>query len=52
MLRLLQWEVGVMADGLDGAGRFTGTTVDALIGMDVELALTLIDAVDRTLQQT
>src|SRR5665811_1261285 len=39
-------------DGLDRADRLTGTTVDALIGVDVESALTLVDAVDRAFLDT
>src|SRR3954451_21180713 len=39
----------VLADRLDRADRFAGAAVDALLGVDVALAVTLIDAVDRAL---
>src|SRR5690606_32826991 len=41
--------VVLVVDGLDGAHRLAGTAVHALVGVDVEHPLTLIDAVDRTL---
>src|SRR5680860_378866 len=44
--------VVLVEDGLDRADRLAGTTVDALIGVDVERALTLVDAVDRTFLDT
>src|SRR5699024_9739248 len=34
-------------DRLDGADGFAGAAVDAFVGVDVERALTLVDAVDR-----
>src|SRR5699024_1222834 len=34
-------------DRLDGADGFAGTAVDAFVGVDVERALALVDAVDR-----
>src|SRR5680860_1597307 len=40
--------VVLVEDGLDRADRLTGATVDALVRVDVERALTLIDAVDGT----
>src|ERR1019366_10787624 len=39
----------LVEDGFHGADRFAGTAVDALVGVDVQRTLTLIDAVDRTL---
>src|SRR6476619_314265 len=39
----------VLADRLDRAHRLARTAVDALLGVDVELALPLVDAVDGTL---
>src|SRR5699024_3328432 len=42
-------DVVLVVDGLDGADRLTGTTVDALVGVDVQRAVALVDAVDRAL---
>src|SRR2546430_5470681 len=39
----------VLADRLHWARRFAGAAVDALDGVDVQLAATFVDAVDRTL---
>ena len=39
----------VLGDGLHRADRLAGAAVDALLGVDVELAVTLVDAVDRAL---
>src|SRR5665647_3587788 len=44
--------VVLVEDGLDRADRLAGTTVDALIGVDVERALPLVDAVDRAFFDT
>src|SRR4029078_8451339 len=41
--------VVLVEDRLDRADRLTSTAVDALVGGDVEHALALVDAVDRTL---
>src|SRR5581483_11818655 len=41
--------VVLVEDRLDRTHRLTGTTVDALIGVDVEHPVALVDAVDRTL---
>ena len=41
-------QVVFVVDGLDGADRFAGSAVDAFVGVDVERALALVDAVDRT----
>src|SRR5215207_7774314 len=45
-------QVVLVEDGLDRTHRFTGTAVDALVGLDVEGAPTLVDAVDRALVDT
>ena len=42
-------DVVLVVDGLHGADRLAGTAVDALVGVDVEPALALVDAVDRAL---
>ncbi len=42
-------DVVLVVDGLDGADRLAGAAVDALVGVDVEHPLALVDAVDRTL---
>ncbi len=39
-------QVVLVVDRLDGADRLARTAVDALVGVDVERALTLVDAVD------
>src|SRR5690606_37353560 len=41
--------VVLVEDGLDGADRLAGSAVDALVGVDVQHRVTLVDAVDRTL---
>ena len=48
-LALVVGQVVLVVDGLDGADGLTGTTVDTLVGVDVQRALALIDAVDRAL---
>ncbi len=35
-------------DGRDGAGRYTGSTVDTLIGVDVELIASIVNALHWT----
>jgi len=52
VLRPLLGDVVLVVDRLDGADRLACTAVDALVGVDVEAALTLVDAVDRTLLDT
>src|SRR6478735_8951568 len=42
-------DVVLVVDRPDGADRLARTAVDALVGVDVERALALVDAVDRTL---
>src|SRR5215218_10245974 len=42
-------EVVFVVDGLDWADRLARAAIDALVWMDVERALTLVDAVDRAL---
>src|SRR5260370_2778167 len=42
-------DIVLVVDGLYRANRLTRTTVDALVRVDVKLALALIDAVDRAL---
>src|SRR6185295_2980675 len=42
-------DVVLVEDRLDGADRFARTAVDALVGMDVEHPLALVDAVDGAL---
>ncbi len=42
-------QVVLVVDRLDRAHRFAGTAVDALVGVDVQRAVTLVDAVDRAL---
>src|SRR3954454_18472563 len=44
--------VVLVVDGLYGADRFTGTTVNALVGVDVERALPFVDTVNRALLNT
>src|SRR5690606_17128874 len=51
-LRPLLGDVVLVVDGLDGAHGLAGPAVDALVGVDVERALTLVDAVDGTLVDT
>src|SRR5690606_7563585 len=48
LLPLLRGVV-LVEDGLHGADRLTRTAVDALVGVDVEHPLALVDAVDGTL---
>src|SRR5215207_4225414 len=45
-------DVVLVEDRLDRADRLTGSAVDALVGVDVEHPLALVDAVDRTLLDT
>ena len=40
-------QVVLVVDRLDGAHRLAGTAVDALVGVDVQHPVTLVDAVDR-----
>src|SRR3712207_295770 len=42
-------DVVLVVDGLHRADRLAGTAVDALVGVDVEHPVALVDAVDRTL---
>src|SRR5680860_280395 len=44
--------VVLVEDGLDRADRLAGATVDALVRVNVERALTLVDAVDRAFLDT
>jgi hypothetical protein len=43
----LRRHISVGKDGLHRALGFTGTTVDALFGVDVVLVLPFVDAIDR-----
>src|SRR5690606_38831312 len=45
-------QVVFVVDRLDGADRLAGTAVDALVGVDVEHPVTLVDAVDGALVDT
>ena len=45
----LRGDVILVEDGLHGAHRLTRTAVDALVGLDVEHAVALVDAVDGAL---
>jgi hypothetical protein len=42
----------LVIDGFDGADRLAGTAVHALVGVDVQGTLTLIDAIDGALFNT
>jgi hypothetical protein len=45
-LFVLGGDAAVLADGFDRADRFAGAAVDAFLGVDVQLAVALVDAVD------
>lgn len=48
----LTWDIVLVIDRLDRTYRLTRTTIDTLIGLDVEHPLALIYAIDRTLLDT
>ena len=48
----LTWDIVFVIDRLDRTYRLTRTTIDTLIGLDVEHPLALIYAIDRTLLDT
>jgi hypothetical protein len=48
-LGLVGGDVVLVVDGLDRAHRLAGAAVDALVGVDVQHPVALVDAVDRTL---
>src|SRR5690606_11300261 len=52
VVRPLFGQVVFVVDGLDGADRLARTAVDALVGVDVEHAVALVDAVDGALVDT
>src|SRR5690606_21023228 len=49
VVRPLLGGVVFVVNGFDGAHRFTRTAVDALVGVDVQHPVTLVDAVNGTL---
>src|ERR1700743_1881007 len=50
--QLVRWRRPVLVDGVLWADRFALAAVDALAGVDVELAIPFIDAVDGTFVHT
>ena len=42
------WQIVVQKDGLDGTYGLTDAAVDALLGLNIEHARALVDAIDRT----
>src|SRR5690606_16417605 len=52
VVRPLFGKVVFVVDGLDGADRLAGTAVDALVGVNVEHAVALVDAVDGAFVDT
>jgi len=48
----LAWDVVLVIDGLDWADWLAGAAIHALVGLDVEHAIALINAIDRALLDT
>jgi hypothetical protein len=45
----LTWDIIFVIDRFNWADRLAGSTIDALIGLDVEHAITFVDAIDWAL---